>query len=156
MKSVPTPDDARSYGCVCISRFGEVFVSGNWAKHNLLRYNKPNDKFEEMPLHFTDGAQPVIAGLAMTDDHLGEIWLGTWDGSLISFNPDLETAKLVLTPAESQMQHVHSVLELSRDCLLVGSDKGLAVMDVGPSGRAFTTAAASTQAPSATILYIPS
>jgi len=131
VKSVPTPDDARSYGCVCISRFGEVFVSGNWAKHNLLRYNKPNDKFEEMPLHFTDGAQPVIAGLAMTDDHLGEIWLGTWDGSLISFNPDLETAKLVLTPAESQMQHVHSVLELSRDCLLVGSDKGLAVVDVG-------------------------
>ena len=129
LTAVPAPDGATSYGCVYISKDGTVWASGNWAKANLIRYQAKKDCFEGMPLRFADGAQPKIDGIAMTEDAQGMMWLGTWNGSLIRFAPSTGMAELALLPSESQMQHIHSVIELKSGLLLVGSDKGLVAVD---------------------------
>ena len=58
------------------------------------------------------------------------MWMGMWDGALVCFNPSAHQAEVVLTPQESQMLHVHSILEVRNGHLLLGSDKGLLAVDV--------------------------
>ncbi|MBR1668624.1 MAG: helix-turn-helix domain-containing protein [Bacteroidaceae bacterium] len=130
MSTVPTPDGGASYGCLYISRNGTVWASGNWAKENLIRYDEQKNCFVGMTLQFANPSHPVVGGIAMTEDDKGKMWLGTWSGALIRFDGLTGQAEEVLSSSESQMQHIHSLMELKKNCLLVGSDKGLAVVDV--------------------------
>ena len=129
-RRVATPDDARSYGCVYVDRRGRVWAAGNWARANLVRYRAESDRFEEFRLNFGGGAVERLGGIALTEDGDGQMWLGAWDGSLIRFDAACGNAQRVLTPEASQMQHVHSVMELKSGFMMMGSDKGLAVVDV--------------------------
>ena len=127
--AVPTPHDDKSYGCICIDRRGDVWASSNWAQSNLLRYNWQKKCFENFPLQFAKETDALVAGIAMTEDASGKMWLGAWDGAMIRFDAATHQAEVVFTPFESQMQHIHSVLPIAEHTLLVGSDRGLAVMD---------------------------
>ena len=127
--TVPTPDGAGSYGCVYVDKKGAVWASSNWATENLIRYNEESKAFEKFELSFV-GQQPRISSIALTEGHAGEMWMGMWDGALVCFNPSTHQAEVALTPQESQMLHVHSILEVRNGHLLLGSDKGLLAFDV--------------------------
>lgn len=127
--SVPTPDSADSYGCVYVDKKGDVWASSNWATENLIRYDGKSKVFEKYDLSFV-GTHPHISSIALTEGHAGEMWMGMWDGTLVCFNPSTHQAEVVLTPQESQMLHIHSILEVRNGHLLLGSDKGLLAFDV--------------------------
>lgn len=122
-RTVPVPQDSKSYGCVYVDKKGEVWATSNWAASNLVRYNREKKRFEA-PFGETGG------GLALTEDSSGKMWLGAWDGSVIRIDPLSHQVEVILTPLESQMQHIHSILPLTSNCMLIGSDKGLALVDV--------------------------
>lgn len=136
-RKVATPDDARSYGCVYVDRKGRVWASGNWAKANLLRYHARSNRFEKFQLRFENEPEQVareldeqLGGIALTEDNEGHMWMGAWNGSLIRFDGTSGMAERVLTSEASQMQHVHSVMEVKPGFMMMGSDKGLAVVNV--------------------------
>lgn len=136
-RKVAAPDDARSYGCVYVDKKGRAWVSGNWARANLLRYDVRNDRFEEFRLrfennfgHLEQGMDGRVGGIALTEDSEGRMWMGAWNGSLICFDGTSGKAEQVLTPEVSQMQHVHSVMEVEQGFMVMGSDKGMAVVNV--------------------------
>lgn len=123
--SVPTPDGDKSYGCVYVSRGGVVWVSSTWAKSKLVRYHAGKKRFEAVDLSLGS-----MGGIALCEDSDGWMWLGAWDGSLVRYDKTGGKAECVFTPEETQIQHIHSLLELQSGYLLVGSDKGLALVDV--------------------------
>ncbi len=129
-RSVPVPNDSKSYGCIYVDKKGMVWASSNWASSNLVCYNRQKDCFEDASLLSLAPRPSPLSGLALTEDSSGKMWLGAWDGSVIRFDPSTHQAEVVLTASESQMQHIHSILELTKNRMLVGSDKGLASIDV--------------------------
>ena len=140
---VPTPRQDQAFGCVYVNRKGEVFASSNWASVNLVRYHRQHQRFEEFPLHYsgehgaaagTYAETGRLAGIAMTEDASGKMWLGMWNGGLVSFDASTGKAEQVFPATASRLRHIHSLLEVEKGCLMVGSDEGLAVMDV-KSGR---------------------
>ncbi|MBO4673012.1 MAG: helix-turn-helix domain-containing protein [Bacteroidaceae bacterium] len=130
-RAVPVPEDSKSYGCVYIDKKGVVWASSNWAASNLVRYNEEKKVFESpLPTSPKGGQERGFGGLALTEDASGKMWLGAWEGSLICFDPSNHQAEMVLTPSASQMLHIHSILPLTKTTMLIGSDKGLALVDV--------------------------
>ncbi len=128
--SVPTPDGTKRYGYICVSRKGEVWASSNWASENLIRYNMVTKRFEAFELDFAGKQSPSVSGIALTEDYAGYMWMGMWNGTLVRFSPSTHHADVVLTPQDSKMLHVHSILEVKKGHLLLGSDKGLLALDV--------------------------
>lgn len=134
-RAVPTPENDQSYGCVYVDRKGVVWAASNWGKANLVRYDERKKRFEAVRLNDQEtlnnsGNPSSPGGIALAEDAEGYLWLGAWDGSLIRFDGVDGRVVQRLTPEETGMQHVHSLLERERGYLLVGSDKGLAVVDV--------------------------
>lgn len=123
--SVPTPDGDKSYGCVYVSRGGVVWVSSTWAKSKLVRYHAGKRRFEAVDLGLGS-----MGGIALCEDSDGWMWQGAWDGSLVRYDKTGGKAECVFTPEETRIQHIHSLFELQSGYLLVGSDKGLALVDV--------------------------
>lgn len=130
LNAVPTPDDGKYYGCICVDRNGVVWASSNWTSQNLIRYDAKRGRFEAYPLSFDRPDAPLVAGIAMAESTSGKMWMGAWDGTILRFDPSTHEAEVVLSPAESQMYHIHSLTEIQKNTLLVGSDKGLAIVDV--------------------------
>ena len=124
-RSVPTPQDDKSYGCVYVNSAGAVWAVSSWAHSNLVRYHGETKRFEAVELGIGQ-----FGGIALTEDSDGWMWMGTWDGRLIRYDKSGSRAECVFTPEETQMKNIHSLLEPKRGFLLVGSDKGLALVDV--------------------------
>lgn len=135
MKKVPTPDDAQAWGCIYVNKKGEVWAAGNWSRVKLVRYNRQSDAFEEEHLQFdggkgSEGREPsALSSIAMTEDAEGRMWLGLWEGALVRFNPANRRADVVAKDP-ALMRHIHSVQEVEKGFLLVGSDLGLTLVDV--------------------------
>ena len=130
LKQIPTPGKAMDYACVYVNRKGEVWAASNWASANLLRYSKSSGGFVEYPLQFAQPLSYKLGGIAMTEDKSGKMWFGAWNGGLICFDPSTQKAEELLTPDVSPMNHIHSLLEVKEGSLLVGSDKGLALVNM--------------------------
>ena len=124
-RSVPTPNDDKSYGCIYVTRGGTIWASSNWVSSKLVRYHAGTKRFE--PVHLQVGE---VSGIAMSEDSDGWMWLGAWNGSLVRFDKTGGKAEYVFTSEETHIQYVHSIMEVKPGDLLVGSDKGLALVDV--------------------------
>lgn len=123
--AVPTPSGDKSYGCVYVSRGGTVWASSNWARSKLVRCRAGARRFEAVDLSVGS-----VGGIAMCEDSDGWMWLGAWDGSLVRYDKTGGRSECVFTPEETGIRHIHSILEQKSGYLLVGSDKGLAQVDV--------------------------
>lgn len=136
-RKVPTPDDGVSYGGVYVSRDGSVWAMSNWVRATLLRYNDRTRKFDEFVLRFDQqslarwpGGKPKrLTGFAMTQDTDGWMWLAEWEGSLLRFDAQTAQAELVISSDQTDMQHTHSIAEVSRGYIMLGCDRGLVVVD---------------------------
>ena len=58
------------------------------------------------------------------------MWIASWNGSVVRFDKKTLKARLMLSPEESHMNHVHSVIQLLPGYFLFGSDTGLIMYDV--------------------------
>lgn len=132
LQRVPTPHDARSYGCVYVNRKGEVWAASNWERENLIHYNPQTRRFEGFHLQFPDDASAAsrkVSGIAMTEDKSGKMWFGMWDGTIVSFDAATRKAQVLLPASNSQMYHIHSMMAIEKNFLLMGSDKGLTLVN---------------------------
>lgn len=137
VRSVPTPAGDKTYGCLCITRKGVVWACSNWTKHKLVRYDAHKGRFVPAPsvsapssASSVSSSPAVPTGIAMAEDAQGKLWLGAWDGSLVRLDSSGRPDGMQFSVAETGMQHVHSLLEVQPGYLLVGSDTGLALVDV--------------------------
>ena len=141
LRRVPTPDGGSSYGCVYVNRRGEVWASSIWERANLIRYDRKKERFEmydvnlaDVKCEMLDGRStmnnvPQWSGIALTEDADGQMWIGAWNGGLVCFDPSTHKGRVVVEPMLSPMQHTHSIIEVLRHSLLVGSDRGLTLVD---------------------------
>lgn len=128
---IQTPEHGTAYGHLYIDKKGNVWASSNVGKSNLIRFNASKNHFEEYPLYLKDSEIPLyLACVAMVEDMSGWMWLGGWNGELVRFDAENHRAEIMFTSAETQMRHIHSVMELKEGYLLLGSDEGLEVVDV--------------------------
>lgn len=130
-QDVKAPAQGSVYECLYVDKDGDVWASSNVGNVNLVRYNAARKCFEEYPLYEGTSDTPFFAPcVALTEDMAGKMWLGGWNGDLIRFDKVTHRAEVLFTSVETQMRHVHSIMELKEGYLLVGSDEGLAVVDV--------------------------
>ena len=137
---VNTPGDGKSYGCVFIDYKGMVWVSSNWEQHNLIRYNERSGRFDAFSLLWEDADVDLLtsfgasatnpAGTALWADTNGWLWMGGWNGFLLRFDPESHHAVIEMNPSQTKMYHVHSLTLLQEGWFLMGSDKGMALVDL--------------------------
>lgn len=131
VKRISTPDGGRQYGYVYVDGDDDVWACSNWTKDKLLRYDRKSDKFKACHLSFADGTPgDVPYGIVLVQDEKGSMWIASWNGSVVRFDKKTLKARLMLSPEESHMNHVHSVIQLLPGYFLFGSDTGLIMYDV--------------------------
>lgn len=129
--SVPIPENGKVYGCVYVDKKGGVWAVSNWEKVNIIRYDEKKNCFVPYLLHGRKAGLPEnVGGISLMEDAVGKMWLGVWDGALVRFDASSHQAEVMFTPEETRMRNVHSLMELTKDYLIVGSDEGVAVVDV--------------------------
>ncbi len=115
---------------IVTDKSGTVWVG---TRLGLLRYNPGKDKLEAMENIFNtqDNSQNEI--LCMLEDNKGNLWLGTWDDGIRLFNKQTNeyTSFYGLENKSNYITHVRSIFQYTDNSLLIGSDDGLYVFDVG-------------------------
>lgn len=108
----------------------QVFVDADnqvWALSNtngsaLCRLDKARDVFRPVDLGMGEGSH---GGLRMAQGRDGTLWVGTWTNGLMRIGRDGRTTQAV-SPAQCPMvRHIHTLVERSADCLLLGCDDGI-------------------------------
>lgn len=125
---VATPDSARMYGHIYISKEGRVWAASNWNKHNIVLYQHHSDTFVPYDLKFDGDSPSKIMTIALTQAGNGSMWAALWDGSVISFDSSSRKATLAFTAQQTGMRHAHSITEVEPGRFFVGSDHGLAAL----------------------------
>lgn len=124
-ETVKTPNEEKIYGCVYVTRNGQVWASSNWLKENLVHYNAQKNTFEPYHIRFDVQQKMKLNCIAMTEDSNGKMWLALWDGDLLCFDPASHKVLCMYTQAQTQIKNAHSIIEYEPGSIFVGSDKGI-------------------------------
>jgi signal transduction histidine kinase/ligand-binding sensor domain-containing protein/DNA-binding response OmpR family regulator len=115
---------------IITDKSGTIWVG---TRLGLLRYNPRKDKLEAIEDIFStqDNSQNEI--LCMLDDNKGNLWLGTWDDGIRLFNKQTNEYMSFygLGNRSNYITHVRSIFQYTDTSLLIGSDDGLYLFDVG-------------------------
>lgn len=111
---------------VFVDRANQVWAIPRQGGKNIYYYNRARDIFESIPL--PDGLRSD--GLCLTQVPDGRIIIGTWAQGLIAISED-GTIKQLLDPAKAGVgTHIHTLLPVDGNILLVGCDDGLISFDL--------------------------
>lgn len=120
----------------------QVWAISNWHQPiGLARLNRQTQQFETVTLRSSTQGQTFgsPSGLAMMEDRLGQMWIGSSAQGLLCFDRHTMVASQVVPASVTGMQHVHSLLEYAPSIILVGGDEGLMAVDaVSGAHRLFT------------------
>lgn len=130
LSRVLSPASSLNFGFVMKASDGTIWASSCWAEHNLLCYNKSEKAFVPFLIDYGEGQVKAPGSIALMQSSDKDLWLGAWDGSIISIDIKTHRVKKVLSPLQSMSQHIHSMKEVSPGLFLIGSDTGLAIYDV--------------------------
>jgi len=91
-------------------------------------FNRETGKFTPLQLKLKDAGQFDI--YAITEDHAGKLWAGTWSHGLCRIDRNTGNIEQFLTPdSHNGISHIHAITEYQPGILLVGSDDGLAIFN---------------------------
>ena len=111
----------------------QVWAISNWHQPvGLARLNRQTQQFETVYLNNETQGHSLgsPSGLALMEDRLGQMWIGSDTQGLLCFDRHTFVASQVVPASVTGMQHVHSLLEYAPGVILVGGDEGLLAVDV--------------------------
>lgn len=126
-------DDGGIIAQVMTDSENQVWAITNWHEQaGIARLNKQTQQFETVSLldETLGNALGSPAGLALMEDRMGQMWIGSSTMGLLRFDRHTLMASQVVSPSVVGMQHIHSLSEYKPGVLLVGSDEGLLAVDV--------------------------
>ncbi len=95
----------------------------------LFKYDKSQNAFKKFELRRNGEKYPAY-GSAITEDEEHNMWIGEFDGKLISFDPySGEIHKLINEGKNPNMTHLHTLTPIGNAAILIGSDSGLGLYD---------------------------
>jgi len=109
---------------ILIDSENNVWLSGGY-EHTLAKLDKKIDSFVIFKLSSKD---PKYASriLDIYQDASGKFWCGTWDAGLqIMDTYSGEVKPIRINPEGRPIMHIHSIMEIAPNQLLIGSDDGL-------------------------------
>ncbi len=114
---------------VLIDNGNQVWTVTNWGAPIVQRLNRLHNRFEPMKLtpHSSSLTPHDIDyhALTMLQTRDGRIWIGTWENGLMKLHSDGRLEQ-VLSPEDAKIGwHIHTLYELSDDCLCIGCDDGV-------------------------------
>lgn len=125
--------DGGNIAQVLVDSDNRVWAISNWHQPvGIALFNRQTQRFETVNLQNETDGRPLgsPSGLAIMQDRLGQMWIGSNSQGLIRFDRNTLVATQVVDPSVSGMQHIHSLLEYAPGVILVGSDDGLLAVDV--------------------------
>ncbi len=106
---------------ILVTRDGTVWVG---TEGGLYQYDNSDDSFVFLCNQRGNSKVPHCAIKSLLEDHLGYVWIGTWDQGLYRYNP--ESKEYYIIPKFNDYNSAHTVFEDSRNRLWVGTwGKGL-------------------------------
>lgn len=109
---------------ILVDSENNIWLSGGF-EHNLARLDKKNDVFVIFNLKSKD-KECVSRILDIYQDASGNFWCGTWDSGLqIMDTYSGEVRPVRINSDGSHLMHIHSIMEIAPNQLLIGSDDGL-------------------------------
>jgi signal transduction histidine kinase/ligand-binding sensor domain-containing protein/DNA-binding response OmpR family regulator len=107
---------------VFVDADNQVWTITSWGRPSICKLNKAKDEFVPVPFKSeTDD----YGGLKMMQGKDGRLWIGTWNNGLLCVEDD-GTLTQVLNPKLTGVgYHIHTVMEKSPDCILLGCDDGI-------------------------------
>ncbi len=109
---------------ILVDSENNIWLSGGF-EHDLARLDKKNDVFVIFNLKSKD-KECVSRILDIYQDASGNFWCGTWDSGLqIMDTYSGEVRPVRINPDGSHLMHIHSIMEIAPNQLLIGSDDGL-------------------------------
>ena len=105
---------------VLVDKSNQVWTVTNWGYPAVYRLNRLHNRFEP----FIQNHEYNHNALCMLQTRNGQIWLGTWENGLMLLHSDGRLEQM-LSPALAKVgQHIHTLYELSDDCICIGCDDG--------------------------------
>ncbi|WP_321478933.1 two-component regulator propeller domain-containing protein [uncultured Bacteroides sp.] len=119
---------------VYVDKEGEVWAAPKLPKKPLMKYNKKRNCFENFPLMLASGdRESTILYIIQASE--GELWLGTWDDGIRKLDKKTGEITTYLSPqVKGGVLHIHSITEVKKGVLMIGSDDGLSVLNTS-TGR---------------------
>lgn len=109
---------------------GTIWV-GN--RLGLLRYNKDTDKLDPVDSIFGYSEKSHNEVLSILEDNKGNFWLGTWASGLRLYDKhsDSYISYLNENNTSQYVTHIRAIFQYDEKSLLIGSDDGLFLFDLG-------------------------
>ena len=111
--------------CLFVDRDNRVWALTNWGNPAVQRLNKVSDAFEPVSLSY-DGPYQSLCMLQTGD---GTLWLGSWEEGLLRIDDDGRLEAVLSPAADGVGHHIHTLYELSADCIAIGCDDGPISLD---------------------------
>ena len=111
--------------CLFVDRDNRVWALTNWGAPAVQRLNKVSDAFEPVSLSY-DGPYQSLCMLQTGD---GTLWLGSWEEGLLRIDDDGRLEAVLSPAADGVGHHIHTLYELSADCIAIGCDDGPISLD---------------------------
>lgn len=125
----PTTYEYSTYNINTHNGFGIIIDKHDivWAYgvQGLFKFIPQDNEFEKTDII----NQGIIITTAINDSY-GNIWLGTWNDGIIKLNTKNYQTEYILGNTTSNIKHIHSICEYSKDIFFIGSDCGFSVLDL--------------------------
>lgn len=97
----------------------------------VYKFDRRLDRFVKFRLT-VDGEEQNIPALSIFEDSNGDYWLGSWTRGIMRFNAQTgEITRSHREGSDEHIFHIHSIAQYSPSRLLVGSEQGLSLYDIG-------------------------
>lgn len=125
LKHYKMPDGDITAATLLVTKSGDVWVTSNWNKHNIVRYNKKHDMLEPVKIKKPEGSDIRTGNIALAEDKDGYIYIGTWNSGLIKVNPKTLEATVAISNDGDRIPHIHCISETKQGKFFISSDQGL-------------------------------
>ncbi|MDO4497630.1 MAG: two-component regulator propeller domain-containing protein [Bacteroidales bacterium] len=122
------------------NRVWAICFEEEW-EEGLARLNKKTQQFETIQLRDKQTRRSIGSpkGMAIMEDQIGQMWVGTVDQGLLCFDRNTLLTTCVVPPHTTGMLKVRAMLEYEPGLIMVGGDEGLLAVDIS-SGECRTFA----------------
>lgn len=107
---------------VMVDADNQVWALSNSGGAALCRLDKARDTFRPVEVGAGVGSH---GGLRMAQGRDGTLWVGTWTNGLMRMGRDGRMTQAIEPAACPMVRHIHTLVERSADCLLLGCDDGI-------------------------------
>lgn len=123
IRQYPMTELSGIVGAMITDSEGRVWAGSPLRNDVLFRHDPISDGFTSVKLNNPPSKGPYAMGVDNVD---GSIWFGCWDDALVQYNPMNGYMRVMNHP---RFLHIHSIKPTPDGHLLIGSDRGLSLLD---------------------------